>query len=98
MQSIQTITTMKNPDQLTIPPEVRRALRWHDKELTVKIETTIDGFTVNRVPSSYNYTKPKRLTEKEWDSIYENMQHISKMGKQKVNLTKFIRRDRDTHF
>lgn len=50
--------------------------------------------SINRNPSS---TK-KRLTEEQWKKIWEDMKRISKLGKQGVNLTEFLRHDRDTHF
>jgi len=40
----------------------------------------------------------KKLSEKEWKKIWEDMKRISKLGKQGVNLTESLRRDRDTHF
>ena len=39
-----------------------------------------------------------RLTENQWNKIWEDMKRISKLGKQNVNLTEFLRHDRDTHF
>jgi len=40
----------------------------------------------------------KKLTEKQWNKIWDDMKRISKLGKQNVNLTEFLRHDRDTHF
>ncbi len=48
--------------------------------------------------SSNHPSTKKRLTEKQWNKIWEDMKRINKLGKQGVNLTGFLRHDRDTHF
>ncbi|MBI2028314.1 MAG: hypothetical protein HYT07_01770 [Candidatus Levybacteria bacterium] len=98
MNYIQKITRVRERGQLTVPNEIREALNWHDEELTVKIETTPSGFRVERVPISHPQHPKKKLTKEEGERIWEDMKRISKLGKQGVNLTKFLRHDRDTHF
>jgi bifunctional DNA-binding transcriptional regulator/antitoxin component of YhaV-PrlF toxin-antitoxin module len=98
MNYIQKITRVRERGQLTVPYEIREALNWYDEELTVKIETTPSGFRVERVPISHPQHPKKKLTKEEGEKIWEDMKRISKLGKQGVNLTKFLRHDRDTHF
>lgn len=83
---------------MTVPQEVRGVLQWPNEELAVKIETIQNGFKVERLPISHPQHPKKKLGEKEWRKIFEDMKRISKLGKQGVNLTKFLRKDRDTHF
>lgn len=98
MNYIQTITKIRDRGQLTVPLQVRQALNWMDEELVVKVETTSDGFKVERLPISHPQNPKKKLTEEEWKNIWKQLKRFSKTGKQNVNLTDFIRHDRDTHF
>ena len=98
MNYAQKITRIRGRGQLTIPQEIREVLQWTDAELMVKVETTASGFKVERLPISHPQNPKKKLSEKEWRKIFEEMKQISKLGKQEVNLTEFLRKDRDTHF
>ena len=98
MNYAQKITRIREKGQLTIPQEIREVLQWTDEELMVKVETTASGFKVERLPISHPQHPKKKLSEKEWRKIFEEMKQISKLGKQGVNLTEFLRKDRDTHF
>lgn len=98
MNYVQKITKVRERGQLTVPYEIRKALNWQDQEQMVKIETTTSGFRVEQLPISHPQHPKKKLSEKEWRKIFEDMKRISKLGKQGVNLTKFLRKDRDTHF
>lgn len=98
MNYIQTISKVRQRGQLTIPQEVRKALNWPEDEVVVKIATIQDGFRVEKLPISHPQNPNKKLTKKQWDRIYKNMEKINKSGKQNVKLTDFLRHDRDTHF
>ena len=98
MNYVQKITKVRERGQLTVPYEIRRALNWRDEELMVKIETTASGFRVEQLPISHPQHTEKKLTKEEGERIWADMKRISKLGKQGVNLTKFLRHDRDTHF
>ena len=98
MNYAQKITRIREKGQLTVPQEIREVLRWTDAELMVKVETTASGFKVERLPRPHPQHPKKKLSEKEWRKIFEEMKQISKSGKQGVNLTEFLRKDRDTHF
>ena len=98
MNYAQKITRIRGRGQLTIPQEIREVLQWTDEELMVKVETTASGFKVERLPISHPQNPKKKLTKKEGDKIWADMKRISKLGKQGVNLTEFLRHDRDTHF
>ncbi len=98
MNYTQSISKMRERGQLTIPLGIRKALNWPDKEVMVKIVSTTDGFRVERLPISHPQHPKKKLTEKEWGKIYQDMERISKSGKQNIKLTDFLRHDRDTHF
>ena len=98
MNYIQTISKIRERGQLTIPQEIRKALNWPDEAVVVKIVTGEDSFRVERLPISHPQHPQKKLTGKEWDKIYQNMEKISKSGKQNIKLTNFLRHDRDTHF
>jgi len=81
--------------QLNIPQGIRDALQWQIHDMHVKIEPTKRGFRVE--PSMRTPQKKRQLTKKKWDEILEDMKRISTFGKRGVNLTEFIRKDRDTH-
>src|SRR5438270_25765 len=98
MNYIQKITKIRGRGQMTVPLEVRDALAWDDNEIFVKVETTSNGFKVEKLPVSHAQHPKKKLTKEEWEEIWNNLKRFSKSGKQHVNLTKFIRHDRDTHF
>lgn len=98
MNYIQTISKIRGRGQLTIPQTIRGALNWPDSEVMVKVTTIQDGFRVEKLPISHPQHPKKKLTKKEWDKIYEDMEMISKSGKQNIKLTDFLRHDRDTHF
>ena len=97
MNYAQKITRIRGRGQLTIPQEIREVLQWTDAEMMVKVETTASGFKVERLPISHPQHPKKKLTKQEGDRIWADMKRISKLGKQDVNLTKFLRHDRDTH-
>lgn len=98
MNYTQVISKMRERGQLTVPQDIREALHWTEDEVMVKFTTINDGFRVERLPISHPQHPKKKLTKKEWDRIYENMEKISKSGKQNIKLTDFLRHDRDTHF
>lgn len=98
MNYIQTISKIRERGQLTVPQDIRQALNWPETDVMVKIVTTQDGFRVEKLPLSHPQHPKKKLTKKEWDKIYENMEKFSKSGKQNIKLTDFLRHDRDTHF
>lgn len=83
---------------MTIPQTIRGALNWTDSEVMVKVTTIQDGFRVEKLPVSHPQHPKKKLTKKEWDKIYEDMEAFSKTGRQDIKLTEFLRKDRDTHF
>ena len=94
MTYVQTITN----GNLPIPREIRESLQWPKTDLKVKIEQTKKGFKVEQVSSNNTQLNKKKLTKKQWDVLLEDMKRISKFGRRGVNLTEFIRKDRDTHF
>lgn len=98
MNYIQTISKIRGRGQLTVPLEIRSALNWPKEEVMVKIVTIQDGFRVEKLPVSHPQHPKKKLTKKEWDKIYEDMEAFSKTGRQDIKLTDFLRKDRDTHF
>lgn len=98
MNYIQKITKVRERGQLTVPFEIREALNWPEKELMVQIETTPSGFKVEPLPISHPQHPKKKLTKEEGERIWKDMKRFGKLGKQGVNLTKFLRHDRDTHF
>lgn len=98
MNYIQKITKIRERGQLTVPYDIREALNWQDQEQMVKIETTASGFRVEQLPMSHPQHPKKKLSEKDWRKIFEEMKQISKSGKQRVNLAKALRKDRDAHF
>lgn len=98
MNYIQNIAKVRERGQLTVPLEVRKALKWPNDEIMVKIVTTQDGFRVEKLPISHPQYPKKKLTKSEWDEIWRDMQKISRSGRQDVRLTDFLRKDRDTHF
>ncbi len=97
MNYTQKITKIRERGQLTVPREIRQALRWPEEDLIVKVETTPSGFKVERLPISHPQNPRKRLTKQEGEKIWEDMQRISKKT-QGVNLSNILRKDRDTHF
>lgn len=98
MNYSQSVSKIRERGQLTVPQDIRQALNWPDDEVFVKVTTISDGFRVERLPISHPQHPKKKLTKKEWDKIYENMEKFSKSGKQNIKLTDFLRHDRDTHF
>lgn len=98
MNYTQTISKIRERGQLTVPLDIRQALNWPDDEVVVKVTTISDGFRVERLPISHPQHPKKKLTDKQWDRIYKDMEKISKSGKQNIKLTDFLRHDRDTHF
>src|SRR5437868_9852697 len=98
MNYIQKITKIRDRGQMTVPLEVRDALAWNDEEIIVKVETTANGFKVEKLPMSHPQNPKKKLTKKEWDKIWEDMKKVSESGRQDISLTEFLRHDRDTHF
>ena len=98
MNYTQTIAKIRERGQLTVPQEIRQALNWSEDEVMVKIATSQDGFRVERLPISHPQNNNKKLTKKQWDEIYKNMEAFSKTGRQDIKLTEFVRKDRDTHF
>ena len=92
MTYVQNITN----GQLDIPREIWEELKWPKNDLTVKVQPIRNGFKVQRADNAQ--AKKKKLTKKQWEKIFADMQKISKSGRQDVNLTEFIRHDRDTHF
>ena len=55
------------------------------------------GYKAERLPITHPRNTRKKLTQKESIKIWEDMKQISLAGKQHVNLTDFLRQDRDTH-
>lgn len=98
MNYTQTISKIRERGQLTVPQGIREALNWPEDEVMVKVTTIQDGFRVERLPISHPQHPKKKLTKRQWDKIYEDMEKISKSGKQNIKLTDFLRHDRDTHF
>ena len=78
MNYTQTIAKIRERGQLTIPQEIKTALKWPNDELLVKVTTIEDGFRVERLPISHPQHPKKKLTKKQWDKIYEDMEKISK--------------------
>ena len=97
MNYIQTISKIRGRGQLTIPQEIRQALKWQGDEVLVKIETTFSGFKVERLPVSHPQNPVKKLTPAQWQSINKTMENISRSGKQKISLTNVLRKDRTAH-
>lgn len=96
MNYIQKITTIRDRGQMTVPYEIRKMLNWPEDELMVKIETTGNGFKVEPLAVNHPQNVKKKLSEKEWNKIFYEMDKISKMGKRGVNLAQFLRKDRDS--
>lgn len=98
MNYTQTFSKIRERGQLTVPQTIREALNWPQDEVLVKIVTIQDGFRVERLPISHPQNPQKKLTKKEWDKIYQDMEKIAKSGRQDISLSEFVRKDRDTHF
>lgn len=98
MNYAQKITKIRERGQLTIPQEIRDALKWSEENLIVKVETTNSGFKVERLPISHPQNPIKKLSQSQWQNIFQSMKNISNSGKKKVNLTDTLRKDRDSHF
>lgn len=98
MNYTQTISKIRGRGQLTVPQGIREALNWPEDEVMVKVTTIQDGFRVERLPISHPQHPKKKLTKKEWEKIYKDFETFSKMGRQDIKLTDFLRHDRDTHF
>lgn len=64
----------------------------------VKIVTIDNGFRVERLPTAHPQAKQKKLSKKEWNKIWKDLEEFSRSGKQDIKLTEFIRKDRDTRF
>lgn len=97
MNYLQKITKIRDRGQLTVPYEIRATLNWPQEELMVRVETTANGFKVERLPVSHPQNPKKKLSSGEWSALLKEMKKISRMGKKKVNLGEFLRRDRDAH-
>lgn len=98
MNYTQTISKIRERGQLTVPQTIREVLNWPEDEVVVKVTTTQDGFRVERLPISHPQGQKRKLTKKEWDKIYKDMEKISRSGRQDIRLTEFVRKDRDSHF
>ncbi len=96
MNYSQTIAKIRGRGQLTVPQNIRQALNWPEDEVMVKIVTTQDGFRVERLPIAHPQAKQKKLSKKQWDQIWKDLEEFSKSGRQDIKLTEFIRKDRDT--
>lgn len=98
MNYIQVVTKIRGRGQLTIPQQIREALGLPAGDVAVKVETTTGGFKVEPLPISHPQSSNKRLTTKEAEKIWADLQSISKIGKSSINLTTSLRHDRDSHF
>jgi len=98
MNYTQTISKIRGRGQLTVPLDIREALNWAEDEVMVKVTTISDGFRVERLHISHPQHPKKKLTKKQWDQIYADMEAFSRTGRQDIKLTEFLRKDRDTHF
>ena len=98
MNYTQTISKIREREQLTVPRDIRQALNWPEDEVMVKVTTIQDGFRVERLPISHPQHPKKKLTKRQWDEIWRDFEKFSKSGRQDVKLTDFLRKDRDTHF
>lgn len=98
MNYSQTIAKIRGRGQLTVPQNIRQALNWPEDEIMVKIVTIQDGFRVERLPLAHPQAKQKKLSKKEWDRIWKDLEKFSKSGRQDIKLTDFVRKDRDTHW
>jgi bifunctional DNA-binding transcriptional regulator/antitoxin component of YhaV-PrlF toxin-antitoxin module len=98
IRSLEKISKVRQRGQLTIPSQIRRALNWPATELAVKVEPLQDedAVKIKRITAQDEQVK-KPLSERDWKRIWENMQKVSKMGRQDVNLTEFLIADRERH-
>lgn len=97
MNYIQKITKIRERGQMTVPYDIRKALDWPSNEFVVRVETIENGFKVESLISSHSHYPKKKLDKKEAMKLWGEMKRISKLGR-KVNLTRYLRKDRDTHF
>lgn len=94
---LQEITKIRERGQITIPARFRNQLDWLTSETLVRIILSQSKLEVKplevREVESLPLAKPE---ETNWSKVYKNMQLVSKSGK-KVNLTKFVSKDRLQH-
>lgn len=94
---LQEITKIRERGQITIPAKFRHQLDWLTAETLVRIILSQSKLELKplevREIESLPLTKPKGIN---WNKVYKNMQLVSKSGK-KVNLTKFLSKDRLQH-
>ena len=84
--------------QFTVPLEVRKALSWPGGEIPVMVTPLPeeDGFKVERMAAPPQGQPRKKLTEKEWNEIWQSMRRISGLG-EPVDLVEFLIKDRESH-
>ncbi len=92
------ISRIRDRGQFTVPQEVRKALSWPEGEIPVRVVALPeeDSFRVERISPPPPAGSHRRLSKAEWTAIRESMKRISRAGKA-VNLTDFLREDRDSH-
>ena len=73
-------------------------MSWPDEEIAVKVTPLPeeDGFKVARVAAPHQGPPRRKLTEKEWDEIWQSMRRISRLG-EPVDLVEFLVKDRENH-
>jgi bifunctional DNA-binding transcriptional regulator/antitoxin component of YhaV-PrlF toxin-antitoxin module len=98
MNYVQKITKIRGRGQMTVPQEARRALNWPEDELIVRVESTISGFRVERLPVSHPQSHTKKMDQAQWQSMLRSMKNVSKSGKTQADLANVLRKDRDSHF
>ncbi|MDO8690423.1 MAG: hypothetical protein Q7R39_10525 [Dehalococcoidia bacterium] len=84
--------------QFTVPAEVRKALSWPEGEVPVRVIPLPDedGFKVERIATPRRGQPRRKLTDEEWEAIFESMRRISRSGRA-VGLTEFLVKDRGSH-
>jgi len=95
MKTKEFILKIRERGQITIPSQVRQNLNWRETEIVKVIPLPKeDAFKVNRVLVEEERPK-KKLTERQWREIWQRMKEVSKMGRQDVNLTEFLIKERE---
>jgi len=99
-QNLREIVKIRDRGQMTLPEELRIAIPWLKPGSVVEIETNQPKTAVVIKPlvtRKYSYErKPyKQKMTMSWDTLKKNLEEIRKAGRQDVNLTEFLIRERD---
>ena len=90
-QLIQTTSFIRQRGQLTIPEKIRSERTWASKGSVVTIST--------EKPDEIKIQPYSSTKEVDWDRVWESIKKARSIpGKNKISLSEFIAKDRQTHF